>query len=222
MHCYRQTTHAVAQSASVVLQAALYMSQQYSLASLHYPTSSSAFICTLYLPSCPSAPWQVNHLFSCCDSTILMSVTSTGQAGPHTYWTHTYRQCHVGTSNHIIHTQTLFVRADSCPLKGRAVTPHHEPNEARVARRGGVGEERRDGGMGGAERRSNMEGDEWSCMPARRPAPGARFQGHEIGSRKCGGTDREVEREWGWGAGRVYLVWWERWNRNHLLVNSEL
>lgn len=60
---------------------------------------------------------------------------------------------------------------------------------------GEEGWERRDGGMDGAERRSNMEGDEWSCMPARRPAPGARFQGHEIGSGKCGGTGREVERE---------------------------
>lgn len=54
-------------------------------------------------------------------------------------------------------------------------------------------EKRRDGGMYGAERWSNMEGDEWSYMPARRPAPGDRFQGHEIGSGKHGGTDRECE-----------------------------
>lgn len=60
----------------------------------------------------------------------------------------------------------------------------------------GEEERRRDGGMDGAERRSNMEEDEWSYMPARRRAPGARFQGHEIGSGKRGGTDR------GEGAGR--------------------
>lgn len=41
---------------------------------------------------------------------------------------------------------------------------------------------RRDGGMDGAERGSNMEVDEWSYMPARQPAPVASFQGHEIGS----------------------------------------
>lgn len=204
MHCYRQTTHASAQSASVVLQAALYMSQQYSLASLHYPTSSSAFICTLYLPSCPSAPWQVNHLFSCCDSTILMSVTSTRPSwATHIYWTHTYRQCHVGTSNHITHTQTLFVRADSCPLKGRAVTPHHEPNEARVARRGGVGEERwRDGWSGTAEQYGGgwveLYASEATC--ARRQISGAWNRLWEMWR----DMQRGGEREWGWGAGRVY------------------
>lgn len=49
--------------------------------------------------------------------------------------------------------------------------------------------------MDEAERWSNMEGDEWSYMPAWRPAPGARFQGHEIGSGKREGTDRKVERK---------------------------
>lgn len=34
---------------------------------------------------------------------------------------------------------------------------------------GGVGG--REGWMDGAERWSNMEGDEWRCMPARRPPP---------------------------------------------------
>lgn len=56
-------------------------------------------------------------------------------------------------------------------------------------------EKRRDGGMDGAERLRNMEGDEWSYMAARLLAPGARFQGHEIGSGKRGGTDTEGERK---------------------------
>ena len=75
------------------------------------------------------------------------------------------------------------------------VTPHHEPNEARMARRGGGG-----GGGGGegggrdrAERWSNMEGDEWSYMPARGTDARRQISEHEISSGKHGGTDREVE-----------------------------
>lgn len=50
---------------------------------------------------------------------------------------------------------------------------------------------RRDRGLDGAERQSNMEEVELSYMPARRPTPGARFQEHEISSGKCRGTDRK-------------------------------
>ena len=75
-----------------------------------------------------------------------------GSGHTHTHRTHshthsTLRQAE--TSNHITntgihaHTHTnTFVGGDSRPLKGRAVSPHHEPNEARVASRW-EGKERR-------------------------------------------------------------------------------
>lgn len=173
-------TCALIHSASMLLHVVLYTVCPSSSTFTLSHQQHSAFICTLYLPSCLSAPWQVYHLFSCCDSTILMSVTSTGQAGPHAHseQTQTHIQSHTGTGNHITHagihahTQTLFVRGDSRPLKGRAVTPHHEPNEAKVARRGGREEERlRDGWSGTTE----QYGGGWVELYARE-ATGARRQ----------------------------------------------
>lgn len=73
-----------------------------------------ALIWALHLPFCPSAAWQVNHLFSCCDSTILISVTSAGQAGPHASWTHIFTAPHRTRQSHYTHThperdtRTLF------------------------------------------------------------------------------------------------------------------
>ena len=47
--------------------------------------------------------------------------------------------------------------------------------------------------MDRAERWSNMEGDEWSYMPARGTDARRQISEHEISSGKHGGTDREVE-----------------------------
>lgn len=215
MHCYRQTTRTLVQSASEVLQAALCMSLQYSLTFLHYPSSSSAFICTrsAFLSLSPLTSkssllllWQHNpdfcHIFRPSRAT-------------HTQAEHTYMEHHTGKSNLIKHThpQTLFCRRGFLPTQGQS------GDTSSWAKWSKSGKQRR--------RREERGRDGWSGTTEQYGGGWVELYASEVTGtvRQISGAWNRLWETWGnrqragggeLGAGRLCVAWWWKGNQKRL------